>query len=685
MDELSIINFEDMLSIMPLNFTGVNIDLLKSTDFAIDSSMEYQYAWNDNNLKYLLKTIPIWIKETNSSQVKYGMTTIYNLGEKRYFREYVSNVGISCVPKMPLNYLKTLGGKMVADNSIYSEFVGGEYPQTEVDTVIQSQLNRLSQKGKLQGCETGKTYPICENIKGEGMIIIRHLKEYEYMGQKYVRMIKREIKSGCVVECSNEIKWYKVEPIEWIKLKNNTNEEYVISKNALFSGFPFDNQSDYDRDFENAYLYHFLNDEFKKAIVPTNQYYLSQNQSVAGNGYNFDSSKQFVNNENTIQKNASPINKKQRKLNNPHNFTYEELDNDAFLKAYVQAGQSVFLHGPSGVGKSARVKQLDPTATRITLRPQMNPEEIDGTLNRETGEYIPPLWYTQLCEKCKAEPDRKHILFIDELTNVKPTVQSLVYSIVLDRAGKDGLWPLPENAVVVGAGNENADNLAAYPMTNALYRRFCHINLKVDIVSWLDWASGIDGIKPIEEKKIEKSEEQARIHPVIYSYIMSRGEKVLNQELDEENPKIVTDPRKWEIASKVLYATKNPKALIPAIGEELTADLVNFTKQTHISIDDVLNQNYIEEDLLYSNFSERMSIIAGLTMASEEQLQKMRAFIGNYFGNEILATYDSMWVHNDPERAVILQECKDAMKIEKQKTKMQQSNIQDVMELIYDN
>ena len=245
---------------------------------------------------------------------------------------------------------------------------------------------------------------------------------------------------------------------------------------------------------------------------------------------------------------------------NPYGFTFEELDNDKLLKLYVKSNAAIFLHGPSGVGKSGRVKQLDPTATRITLRPQMNPEEVDGTLDRETGKFIPPLWYTQLCEKCKAEPERKHVLFIDELTNVKPTVQSSVYSIVLDRAGKDGLWPLPENAVVVAAGNENADNLAAYPLTNALFRRFSHIYYEVDKNSWLDWATGVSKIQKQEHVKVDKTE-RARIHPAIVAYIMSRDEDVLNQDLDEENPHIVTDPRKWEIASNVLYTTKNPSSL----------------------------------------------------------------------------------------------------------------------------
>ena len=349
--------------------------------------------------------------------------------------------------------------------------------------------------------------------------------------------------------------------------------------------------------------------------------------------------------ENTYKK--KDFNKRKNKISNPYQFDYKELNNDELLNDLVQANVSVFLHGPSGVGKSARVKQLDPTATRITLRPQMNPEEVDGTLNRETGEYIPPIWYTQLCQKCEREPDRKHILFIDELTNVKPTVQSLVYSIVLDRAGKDGLWPLPENAVVVAAGNESKDNLAAYPLTNALFRRFSHIYYEVNKEDWLTWAT-----------KVNSSMEGKKIHPAIIAYIMSR-EDILNQELDEENPHIVTDPRKWEIASKVLYATKNPNSLLPLIGEELTADFVDFVQQIQITPQDIVSGNYDAEDYKELSISQKYSTIAGLTTAQESELAKVRKFVRKNLGKELLATYDSLWISNDPERAMIIGELRE--------------------------
>jgi Fe-S cluster biosynthesis and repair protein YggX len=247
------------------------------------------------------------------------------------------------------------------------------------------------------------------------------------------------------------------------------------------------------------------------------------------------------------------------------------------------------------------------------------------------------------------------VLFIDELTNVKPTVQSLVYSIVLDHAGKDGLWQLPDNAVVVAAGNETADSSVANNLPGALHRRFCHIYYQIDKQAWLDWAMGVSKVKK-QKYEPSKKEDRAKIHPAILTYIMSRGDDILNQDLDEENPKIVTDPRKWEIASNVLYETKNPKALVPAIGEDLTADFTFFVQSIPVSVNDVINGEYSKRDFAEMAIDRKMSTVLGLLPAKEEHLTTVRAFIKDNLGKELLATYDSLWIRNDPERAQIIAE-----------------------------
>jgi hypothetical protein len=325
-------------------------------------------------------------------------------------------------------------------------------------------------------------------------------------------------------------------------------------------------------------------------------------------------------------------------------FVYDTLSNDDLLQMYVRTGIPVFLHGPSGVGKTQRVLKVDPTATRITLRPQMNPEEVDGILDREsrTGEYLPPLWHTQLCRKCENEPNTQHILFIDELTNVKPTVQSLVYSIVLEHAGKDGLWPLPENSVVVAAGNEKAGNLAAFPLTNALFRRFAHIYYDVNVSEWLGWALGEDSVHKQAYHEQDK-ENRTRVHPAIIGYIAARSEGVLYQDLDEDEPRIVTDPRKWKMASDVLYETQNPKSLLPAIGEELTADFTEFTLSIKLTVEDILEKKYNANECRKMDIGKKFAAVIGLLRCPKQHLPVITDFINDCLGKEVCQTFNELW------------------------------------------
>lgn len=137
---------------------------------------------------------------------------------------------------------------------------------------------------------------------------------------------------------------------------------------------------------------------------------------------------------------------------------------------------------------------------------------------------------------------------------------------------------------------------------------------------------------------------------------MSRDDGILNQELDEENPHIVTDPRKWEIASNVLYSTKNPKALVPAIGEELTADFTDFVQNIQLSVEDIVNGRYDESDFLEMAVDKKLATIVGLITVDEKNLGIVRGFISKHLGKEMLATYDSLWIRNDPERAQIIAE-----------------------------
>ncbi len=85
---------------------------------------------------------------------------------------------------------------------------------------------------------------------------------------------------------------------------------------------------------------------------------------------------------------------------------------------------------------------------------------------------MPPVWYTDLVAKCESKPDKKHILYIENITNVDPDVQSLFYPIMLNRSLYNGIRTLPENCVVVA---KDADSEYYYPIPEQINKNFSHI------------------------------------------------------------------------------------------------------------------------------------------------------------------------------------------------------------------
>ena len=592
----------------------------------------------------------------------------------------------------------------------------GEFPKAL--THDSKELEKRFKSGDPTIQETGKDYIVSVDKEGKKIFA----KEYQIESEKYVR-------SEITKHLTSSYDWYKVFPIQWhvlnwgnlpnyINPQGNAKDDFIfitpnesilpyfdfyplkfikdnnssLYQNSTIRGYlngmnvnlidingRLDRIANHGGDFTNNNLFTDLFNITHQQIQPINNspvdyslFIRSLSMRYQPRPNNSFSNQKPDSDSDSINKETMDHYRKERdisKLNNnypnPYGFSYESLSNDELLNAYIKSGTSVFLHGPSGVGKSGRVKQIDPTATRITLRPQMNPEEIDGVLDRATGNYNPPLWYKDLTEKCNNEPNKQHVLFIDELTNVKPTVQSLVYSIVLDRAGKDGLWPLPKNSVVVAAGNESIDNMAAYPLTNALHRRFSHIYYEVNKNDWISWATGVSHVKQQSFEKNEQAQSiQAKVHPSIVAYVASRGDSVLYSDLDEDDPTIVIDPRKWEIASRVLYSTNNPKSLEPAIGKELTEDFSNFVESIPITLDDVIKGNFDEEEMKSMDISQKYATACGLCMANEDQLETVRAFISSNLGEELSTFYDLLWTGNDPERAFIIDEISRKQEVE---------------------
>jgi len=264
---------------------------------------------------------------------------------------------------------------------------------------------------------------------------------------------------------------------------------------------------------------------------------------------------------------------------------------------------------------------------------------------------IPPSWFTKLEEKCKKEPDKIHIVFFDEITNASPTIQGLSFNIILDKE-VNGKWKLPDNARIVAAGNEYSESKSAFDMSEPLFNRFAHVYIETKVEDFLKWASTPQ--ETYERLDYKGDTVPMKIHPSIYAFISYKGERVLRTNYTGKEPN--ADPRKWEMASKILYKTGKPEMIRSLVGKEIAKEFTQFCNSKVITIEDVINGNYTDDDLKM-NTSEKYNTAVGLSKVSIEHLQIVREFVKR-LGEETCALFDTLWAQGIEERLEKIQEIK---------------------------
>lgn len=532
-------------------------------------------------------------------------------------------------PALPYSSIQSISSNGVRGASGIKEIEYGEYPQTIVDENYSRELERAYNNGSLR--TTGKNYTT-DSVRYQDYdtnFRPRAHTEYEYNGSKYIRFVGDSNCDGEVLSDGRTIQsgntyWVRVEPITWLV---DERANIALSKKLIFSGVQFKNRRDYKGDFDRTDIKQFMDNYFSKEIVSDRVY--SQTTSV----------EQIQNLEE-----KEPVRKQ-----TPYGFNFDGVSEEDIIRGAVESNVSVFLHGRSSEGKSARVKQLDPDCEIIYMR-NATPDSLNGksVYNAATGEMIdvPPTWYSKVKEKCEAEPDKIHIIFFDELTNALPSIQGMAFNIVLD-GEVNGKWKLPPNARIVAAGNDLNDSLAANQMAEPLFNRFAHVYIHTTVDSWLKWASAPK--ENYERLDYKEEEPEAKIHPSIYAYIAYKsysGHDVLRTPYTGDKPN--ADPRKWEMASKLLYKTKQPEMLRALIGEDLTRDFIAFARQQVISVEDVINHNYSKRDL-EMDVSQKFATAVGLSSVDDEHFEEVRDFM-KQVGAEPRAAFESMWTHGDERR-----------------------------------
>ncbi|MBR5479759.1 MAG: AAA family ATPase [Clostridia bacterium] len=227
----------------------------------------------------------------------------------------------------------------------------------------------------------------------------------------------------------------------------------------------------------------------------------------------------------------------------------------------IKAGEiphipAIFIWGPPGVGKSNGMHQLAEdlgklcgvkvcvTDVRLLL---FSPVDLRGVPVKQE-EFT--AWLKPKIFDMSDEEGVVNLLFLDELSAAPQSVQAAAYQLCLDK--KIGEHKLPENTIVVAAGNRLSDQSVSFKMPKALCNRFLHFEAKCDHASWHKWAV------------------KAAIDPRVISFIAYNEERleVVPDSADLAYP----TPRSWEFVSRVISGNEDIDTLTPIVAASVGMD-----------------------------------------------------------------------------------------------------------------
>ena len=231
---------------------------------------------------------------------------------------------------------------------------------------------------------------------------------------------------------------------------------------------------------------------------------------------------------------------------------------------------SVMLWGPPGVGKSQGVRETaaavgDATGRRVEITDVrlllFNPVDLRGIPAANEARTL-AVWLKPKIFQMDEAPETVNFLFLDEISAAPPSVQAAAYQITLDRCV--GEHRLPENCIVIAAGNRATDKSVAYNMPKALANRLCHLEIRGDSAAWHDWAL------------------RAGVHPYVVGYLDYNPAALMRFDPAASALAFPT-PRSWEMASNILNAVSDEigavyPLLAGCVGREAAAALQTWAE-----------------------------------------------------------------------------------------------------------
>lgn len=195
--------------------------------------------------------------------------------------------------------------------------------------------------------------------------------------------------------------------------------------------------------------------------------------------------------------------------------------------------------GAPGVGKSRAIRQIAKeielntkkktkvTDVRLLL---FNPIDLRGIPTSNADKTL-EIWLKPQIFQMDEKDNVINILFLDEISSAPQSVQAAAYQITLDRVV--GEHKLPDNCIVIAAGNRVTDKSVSFKMPKALANRLLHIEVEGEFSSWKIWAIS----KGINQK--------------VVGFLSFRRDYLMSFEPASDDLAFAT-PRAWEMVSNLL-------------------------------------------------------------------------------------------------------------------------------------
>lgn len=281
----------------------------------------------------------------------------------------------------------------------------------------------------------------------------------------------------------------------------------------------------------------------------------------------------------------------------------------------------IFLWGPPGIGKSEIVHQIgnDLEAHVVDIRLSLwEPTDIKGipyfNSNENTMVWAPP---AELPTEEFAKKHKYIILFLDEMNSAAPSVQAAAYQLILNR--KIGTYKLPDNVLIVAAGNRDADKGVTYRMPAPLANRFVHLELTVSFDDWFAWAV------------------EHNIHADVAGYLQFAKKDLYD--FDPKSPsRSFATPRSWTFVSELLDddldAETTTDLVSGAIGEGLAVKFMAHRKvaSTMPNPSDILDGKVTElkQKEISAMYSLTVSLCYELKESSDKNDKKFDSKVNNF-------------------------------------------------------